>query len=165
MTVAGNGQAGFSGDGGLATNASLNYPQGLAVDSGGNLFIADMVNARVRRVDASSRVITTVAGNGQIESPNDGAHAKNASLIRPYDVAFDRSGNLFIADYGSVRRVAASGIITTVAGSGEYGFGGDNGPAIEARIDVTRLAFDGAGNLYISDRLNHRVRAVRGPIP
>ncbi|MBI4472136.1 MAG: SMP-30/gluconolactonase/LRE family protein [Acidobacteria bacterium] len=165
-TFAGNGVAGFSGDGGVATNASLQHPQGIAVDSEGNLFIADMINRRIRRVDALSRSITTVAGTGLIDSSGDGGLAKNAGLVRPTGVALDRSGNLFIADYYKVRRVnLASGIITTVAGTGGYDFNGDNGPATQAQAGAVRLAVDSAGNLYLADRINRRIRAVREPIP
>lgn len=161
-TIAGNGQPMYAGDGGRATDASLRFPGGIAVDSAGNLFIADLENFRVRRVDSTTGIITTVAGTGVIDSSGDGGPARNAGLVRPQGVVVDRSGNLFIADYLRVRKVAAAtGIITTVAGTGDFGFGGDNGTATAALVDAVRVAVDPQGNLHIADRINHRIRAVK----
>ena len=162
--VAGTGKEGFGGDGGPATEASLANPTGLALDAAGNLFIADMRNQRVRRVDAKTGIISTVAGNGRQGFSGDGGPADQASLFLPGGVAVDRSANLFIADMRNycVRRVdMVSGTISTVAGNGRYGYKGDGGPAVEARLGfVSSLTLDKAGNLYIVDDNNHRVRRV-----
>jgi autotransporter-associated beta strand protein len=163
-TVAGNGIAGFSGDGGAATNASLKFIYGITVDDFGNLFIADSSNNRIRRVDADTGIITTVAGNGVAGYNGDGIPATSAKLYGPFDVTADSAGNLFIADVynARIRRVdAATGIITTVAGTGSSGYNGDGIPATSAKLygpfDVT---VDSAGNLFIADWFNYRVRWV-----
>ncbi len=163
-TVAGNGEIGFSGDGGPAVEARLKLPEGVAVDGSGALYIADRWNHRIRRVDGSG-IITTVAGNGGIGYGRGGGPAVRASLNHPNGVAVDGSGNLYIAVSGQnrIHRVDGSGIITTVAGTGERGFSGDGGPAVEARLDSPdSVAFDGAGNLYIAEYWNHRIRRVDG---
>lgn len=163
-TVAGNGTAGYAGDNGPALSASLNLPQGVAVDSSGNLFIADTSNNVIRRVDAVSRIITTVAGNGTAGFIGDGGPATSASLSVPERVAVDTSGNLFIADLANnrVRRVdVATGVITTVAGNGTLGFAGDNGPATSASLGAPAdVGVDIFGNVYIADLLNNRIRRV-----
>jgi hypothetical protein len=163
-TVAGNGISGYSGDGGAATNASLNSPTDMALDRAGNLFIADFYNARIRRVDAATGIITTVAGNGISDYSGDGGAATNAMLNFTYGVAVDSSGNLFIADTGNscVRRVdTGTGIITTVAGNGGIGYSGDGGAATNARLNGPfDVALDGAGNLFIADFYNARIRRV-----
>jgi streptogramin lyase len=141
--VAGNGTGGYSGDGGAATSASLQDPFGVALDGAGNLFIADTSNHRIRRVEAGTGVITTVAGNGSFGFAGDGGAATSASLANPFGVALDGAGNLFIADAGNqrIRRVeAGAGIITTVAGNGTSGFAGDGGPATSARPDCEMTA-------------------------
>jgi sugar lactone lactonase YvrE len=159
-TVAGNGTTDYSGDGGPATSASLSFPQGVAVDSAGNLFIADSWNNRIRLVDTAG-MITSVAGNGMAGFGGDGGPATSASLLFPSGVAVDGAGNLFIADNGNslIRRVDTAGMITTVAGGG-WGLG-DGGPATSATlVTPDGVAVDGAGNLYIADTWNHRVRRV-----
>ena len=165
-TVAGNGTPGFSGDGGPATGASLRGPSGIAVDASGNLFIADAFNNRIRRVDGSTGVITTVVGNGTFGFSGDGGPATNASLRFPVGVAVDASGNLFIADTSNrrVRRVdAATGVIDTVAGDGTSGFSGDGGPATSASLGgPSGVAVDASGNLFIADTGNDRIRKVGG---
>ena len=167
-TLVGTGEAILSGDEGPATEAALNSPGGVARDQAGNLFIADRNDNRIRRVDASTGIITTVAGSG-IFGPGtgtfsgDGGPATEATLNAPIDVTVDGEGHLFIADVPNyrIRRVdAVTGIITTVAGTGEISFSGDGGPAIEAGMDPRRLTLDGAGNLLISDTDNHRIRRV-----
>ena len=170
-TVAGTGVDGFGGDGGPATSALLNAPTGVAVDGQGNLFIADQGNNLVRRVDAITQTITTVAGGGTIGSGTDqigdGGPATSAILDGPQCVAVDQSGNLYIADsfHNLVRVVnAASGIITVMAGGGSSqgndGFG-DGGAAINAGLsDPTGLALDSAGNLYIADAGDNLIRRV-----
>src|SRR5207245_1262578 len=114
-TVAGNGIRAFSGDGGSATNASLGLPRGVAIDGAGNFFVADSVNCRIRRVDARTGLITTVAGNGKFSYSGDDGSATSASLTIPASVAVDRAGNLFIADTGNhrIRRVDARTVLIT----------------------------------------------------
>ena len=165
-TVAGTGERephfGGDGDGGPATEARLNFPYDVAVDGNGNLYIADRDNHQVRKVDPSS-VITTIAGTGERGFDGDGGPATEARLNLPCGVVVDGAGNLYIVDSFNhrIRKVDTSGVITTVAGSEERGFGGDGGPAAEARLRVPfSVAVDGAGNLYIVDSFNHRIRKV-----
>ena len=163
-TVAGTDSSGSRGDGGPAVDARLFSPQGVAVDGAGNLFIADTVNHRIRKVD-SAGVISTVAGTGWTGSRGDGGPAVDARLNRPYGVAVDGAGNLFIADTDNnrIRKVDAAGVISTVAGTGEFGggFSGDGGPATAALLDRPYgVAVDGAGNLFIADTVNYRIRKV-----
>jgi sugar lactone lactonase YvrE len=199
-TVAGNGSFGSTGDGGPAIEASLASPRAVAVDTDGNLFIADRFNLRkvdtsgiitafpftgaffnarglaidetgnlyvsvghrVRKVDPSG-LITTVAGNGSDGFSGDGGPATSASLNAPSGLAIDAAGNLYIADKWNhrIRKVDISGIITTVAGDGTRGFGGDGGPAIDAYLNSpVGVAVDADGNLYIADLNNSRIRKV-----
>jgi uncharacterized protein (TIGR03437 family) len=160
-TVAGNGKFSYSGDSGQATSAQLNTPQATAVDSSGNLYIADTANQVVRKVTAAG-VISTIAGNGTAGSGGDGGSATSAPLHSPQGIAVDGSGNVYIADTQNARvRKITGGTINTVAGSGTAGFGGDGGAATSAQLNIpTGLAVDGAGNLYISDFSNNRVRKV-----
>lgn len=163
-TVAGTSVRGFEGDGGAATAASLNGPAGLAVDAAGNLFIADILNERVRRVDATTGIITTVAGMGVAGFAGDGGQATAARLNGPVGLAVDGAGNLFIADQRNqrIRRVdAATGIITTVVGTGVGGFAGDGGPATSAQLNLPRdVEVDSGGNLFVVDIFNQRIRRV-----
>jgi hypothetical protein len=163
-TVAGNGTAGYSGDNGKATAAELCNPQSVAVDSVGDLFIADQSNQRIREVNHTTGVITTVAGNGSEGVAGDYAHATAAELYNPAGVAVDAAGNIFIADTGNdhIREVNhATGIITTVAGGGVNSSIGDNGPATAAELgDPNAVAVDAAGDLFIADYSNDRVREV-----
>ena len=161
-TVAGSGTAGFSGDGGAATAAQLNEPYGVAVDSSGNLYIAEWNNNRIRKVN-SAGVISTVAGTGTAGFSGDGGAATAAQLSNPQDVALDAAGNLYIADVNNnrIRKVNSAGVISTVAGTGTAGFSGDGGAATSAQLHWPRgVALDGAGNLYIVDNNNHRIRKV-----
>jgi sugar lactone lactonase YvrE len=171
LTVAGDGIPCSSspncGDGGLATAANLSFPFGVAVDGAGNLFIADSDDNLVRRVDAVSQIITTVAFNGLATFGGDGGPALNASMDAPEEVAVDPAGNLFIS--GGVDEVVqrvdfATQTITTVAGNAAnpipYGFKGDGGLATKATLGNFGVAVDGAGNLYIADAGNNRIRAV-----
>ncbi len=159
-TVAGNGTRGYGGDGGPAAQAQLNEPIGVAVDGAGNLYIADH-NNRIRRVDAAG-TIATVAGTGEYGYSGDGGPATQAQLHSPFGVAVDGAGNLYIADHNNrIRRVDAAGTIATVAGTGEYGYSGDGGPAAQAQLnEPIGVAVDAAGNLYIADLGNHRIRRV-----
>ena len=159
-TVAGNRTQGFSGDDGPATSAQLNTPSGVAVDPAGNLYIADYGDNRIRKV--SNGVITTVAGNGTSGNIGDNGPATGAQLNYPTGVAVDSAGDLYIAEYSGQRiRKVSKGVITTVAGSGTAGFSGDNGPATSAQLYYpSGVAVDAAGNLYIADTWNSRVRKV-----
>jgi sugar lactone lactonase YvrE len=160
-TFAGTGVAGDSGDGGPATEAQLSLPRGVAVDTDGNVYIADEASSRIRRVDQSG-VITTVAGTGAAGFSGDGGPATEAQLSAPTGVSVDAPGNLFIADRDNhrVRKVDAAGIIATLAGNGAAGFGGDGGPAAQAQLAQPRRVLAKNGLLYIADSANHRVRKV-----
>jgi sugar lactone lactonase YvrE len=161
-TYAGDGTQGYSGDGDVATRAQLNNPQGVAVDSAGNLYIADSFNYRVRRMTPNG-IISTFAGTGAQGYSGDGGLATEALLVQPTDVAVDTVGNLYIADVGAQRieRVTPGGIISTVAGNGTRGFSGDGGPATSAQLAYpSAIALDATGNLYIVDSANQRVRQV-----
>ena len=163
-TIAGNGTAGYSGDGGPATSAELNVPDSVAVDSSGNIFIADLDNNRIRMVNASTGVISTVAGNGTAGYSGDGGAATSAEINYPQSVAIDNSGNIYIAEYynNRIRMVNAStGVISTVAGNGTGGYSGDGGAATSAELNgPDGVAVDPAGNIYIADYNNNRVRMV-----
>lgn len=162
-TVAGTGSAGYGGDGGPAISAMIDYPMGVAFDGSGNLVIADTGNQRIRRVDAATGIISTVAGNGSPGFGGDSGLATAAMLSGPIGITFDSSGNLYIADSNNmrVRRVAAAtGIISTVAGNGTYAYSGDGGPATSAELEPWCVAADGSGNLFIADYAGQRVRRV-----
>ena len=165
-TVAGNGDPGFSGDGGSAVRAQLNNPRGVALDSAGNIYIADTGNARLRKVSAAG-VIETIAGSSGTILPGnqtgDGGPATEARLRTPYGLAVDDVGDVYFSDMGAarVRKISADGKITTVAGTGTRGFIGDGGVATAAQLNSPLgIALDSAGNLYISDSVVSRVRQV-----
>jgi sugar lactone lactonase YvrE len=165
VTLAGSGTAGYSGDGGPAAAAQLSQPGGLAIDSEGNLYIADAAASVIRKVDARSGMISTVAGTGTAGFAGDQGPAIAAQLNSPRGVTVDTQGNLFIADTGNqrVRELAArNGIITTIAGNGSKGYSGDGGPSARAQLNKPyATAIDAAGNLYIADSGNGAVRKVR----
>jgi len=162
-TIAGTGQPWpESGDGGQGTSAAVNWPTGIKLDGSGNLYIAEAGNMRVRKLSRNG-VITTVAGNGISGYSGDSGAAIDAQLSWPKDIAFDGQGNLYIADTANnvIRMVSSSGVITTIAGTGQSGFSGDGGAAIAATMNLpSGLAVDGAGNLFIADTNNFRVRKI-----
>lgn len=163
-TAIGSATAGFSGDGGQAINANINNPMGMALDIQGNLYIADTYNQRVRMVDATTGIITTIAGNGIAGFSGDNGLATAAKLNYPVDVVLDAQGNIYISDNGNcrIRKVTvATGIITTVAGNGLTGFSGDGGAATAARIYwPQKITLDPQGHLFIADYQNNRIRRV-----
>jgi hypothetical protein len=152
ITVAGNGTRGYSGDGGPAVDAQLSSAvDGLAVDAGGNVFIGDDGNRRVRKISPNG-IITNVAGNGSLGHSGDGGQATSAELYAPGWVALDGASNLFIAEIGNIRKVSPNGTITTITGNGDLfaDYSGDGGPASNATGVWGSLAVDGAGNLFIA---------------
>ncbi len=162
-TIAGSGYEGYSGDSGKATRARLRYPVGIALDKNLNIYIADQSNHVIRKVDAQSGMITTVAGNHKAGYSGNGGQANNAQLNSPTGVAVDKSGNMYIADFKNnvIRKVNTNGIISTFAGTHDSGFNG-----FEGRADTTRLfnpsgvSTDAAGNVYIADPGDGVVREV-----
>ncbi len=166
----GNGNTGFSGDGGLALNATFgSFRQGtgvtdLAVDRAGNLYLSDIVNYRVRKVDTNG-VIRTVAGNGQAGRALDRMPALQAPIL-PGQLAVDGAGNLYIEDADRIRKLTPDGMLTLVAGGGDFSSGGDGSPATQAGLgNVSGMRVDDAGNIYIGDRINHKVRMVLAAAP
>lgn len=161
-TIAGNGTPGYSGDNEAGINASIADIHGIAIDSSGNVYIADTANSRVRKITTAG-IISTYAGNGTRGYTGDGAAATSAELWFPCGLAFDSSGNLYISDYGSstVRKVDSKGTITTVAGTGSFGYSGDSGSASKAQLGYPySIRFDSAGNLLIADTGNTDIRKV-----
>ena len=161
-TIAGDSIQGYFGDGGPATSASLFDPNGVCVDTSGNVYIADDGNNRIRKVTVSTGIITTIAGGGTF-GLGDGGPATSAVLEAPVGVCVDASGNIYIADnYGWIRKVTVStGIITTIAGNGSQGYSGDSGLAIHAELqDPTGVCVDTSGNVYIADSYNNRIRKI-----
>jgi len=159
-TVAGNGVSADAGDGGLAVSASLFWPNGIAVDANGNLYISS--GSRVRKVSPDGK-IAAFAGGAASGYAGDGGAATSAMLSEPHGLAVDSAGNVYIADSGNfrIRKVDRNGTVTTIAGNGQTGDSGDGGPAASAQIGyVHALAFDGGGNLYFSDPYNHCVRKI-----
>ncbi|WP_033341020.1 RICIN domain-containing protein [Catenuloplanes japonicus] len=162
VSIAGNGSGAFRGDNGPATSASLYFPQGMALDGEGNLYIADVSNNRVRKVSPDG-TISTVAGLGTAGFAGDGAPAVKAQLNQPRELALDGEGNLYISDHRNhrIRKVAPDGTISTVAGGKAAGVGGDGGPAASAELNYPLgLALDCVGTLYIGDHSNHRIRRI-----
>lgn len=159
-TIAGNGGPNFGGDGGLATAATLVRPTGIAVDSNGNIFIADAGDVRIRKI--TNGIISTIAGTGKVLEGGDGGSALKASFVALGELAIDRNNNLSLIDGNRVRRItAATGTMATVAGNGTAGLAGDGGPATQAEINLpSGLALDAAGDLYIADTGNRRIRLV-----
>ena len=166
-TIAGNGTRGYSGDGGLATNAQITI-YGLFADPIGNVYFPDPNNHRIRRVDAVTGIITTIAGNGTAGYNGDGIPATSAELNQPCYVYGDNTGNIYIGEVGSpytfgsrLRKVNTSGIISTIAGTGINGYSGDGGPATNAQVcSPAGMLFDTAGNFYFADRGNSVIRKI-----
>ena len=167
-TVAGNGLPGYTGDGGQATAALLDDPSGIAIDAGGDIFIADSANNVIRELHASTGVINTVAGDGTAGYTGDRGQATSATLNDPSTVAVDSAGDLFVTDTGNdvIREVnGATGVITTVAGNGTAGYGGNGGQATAAELKgPIGVALDSSGNIYIADTGNNAIREVTGGV-
>ena len=163
-TVAGTGSKGFSGNGGASTKAQIAHPTGVTVGPDGSFYIADFENSRIRRVDPDG-TISTFAGKGNYGFSGDGGQAVEAALNFPKAIVFGPDGSAYIVDNGNnrIRRVDKNGIITTVVGTGERGYGGDGGPAAQAKLNwPAGIAIAPDGTLYIADTANHRIRRV-GP--
>ncbi len=161
-TFAGNGNAGFSGDGAAATTAQLSDPTGVAIDASGNVYICDKANQRIRKVNTSG-IISTIAGIGTVGAAGDGSLATSAQLNFPARVLLDAAGNIYISDYfnNKIRKINTSGIISTIAGTGNAGSNGDGGAATSAELNrMTAMAFDSGGNMYIADTDNNRIRKI-----
>jgi streptogramin lyase len=163
-TIAGTGQPEDGGDGGLATKTNIGEPFGVEIGPNGALYITEVRNHRVRRLDLKSGELTTVAGCGKKGYSGDGGPATEAQLNEPYEVSFDKAGNMYLVEMQNhlVRVVdAKSKVIRTIAGTGKAGFAGDGGPAVKAEFRQPHsIALDDAGNVYIADIGNHRIRRI-----
>jgi hypothetical protein len=166
VTVAGNGESGYTGDGGPATNARLDSPHGVLIDNDGNLLICDDANACIRKVSpAFNGIITTIVGDGMglAGFAGDGFSATTARINGVFDIATDKKGNLYLADAGNsrVRVVGTDGIIRTIAGTGTPGYNGDGIPATSAHLYApVSIAIDDTGNIYIAEMQNYRIRKI-----
>lgn len=161
-SIAGTGSSGDSGDDGAATSAQFKAPVKVAVDAAGNVYVVDIYSNRVRKIDVTGQ-ITAFAGNGTAGFSGDLGHATAAELSSPQGIAIDPAGNVYISDAGNnrIRKVDTYGMITTIAGTGEAGFGGDGGQATSAKLNnPTGIAVDSSGNLYVADYYNNRIREI-----
>jgi len=166
-TIAGTGAGGFSGDGGPAINAALDGPTGLAMDKEGNIYIADVSNYRIRKIDTNG-IITTIAGNGAMTYDGEAIPANTASISRSYSMTVDGSGNIYLSAYDQNRilKIDKDGILTTVAGNGVRGFAGDGGTSTGAQLNYpTGITVDNKGNLYFAEQSNRRVRKISFSVP
>ncbi len=161
-TIAGTGIAGFSGDGAAATSAELFQPSGITTDTVGNIYFCDQGNSRIRKVDVSTGIITTIAGVASSGYNGDHIPATTAMLNNPYGVFFKEPGELYVSDNANhrVRKIDVYGNITTIAGNGMVGGGGVGGPATAAQCSPTNVCFDSSGNIFISDEATYRVRKI-----
>ncbi len=161
-TYAGNGVAASTGDGSSPLLASFNNPSGVYIDAGNNLYVIEYSGCKIRKI-TSSGIVSTFAGNGIPAFAGDGGPATAASFYYPIDMVADAAGNIYVSDNANqrIRKITPAGIISTYAGSGAYGFSGDGGPATAAALrDPSRMAIDGAGNIYFADANNHRIRMI-----
>jgi hypothetical protein len=160
-TVGGTGVLGESGDNGPATLAQMGDVGFITLDNMGNIYIPDY-NLRIRKIDITTGIITTIAGTGVSGYTGDGGPASAATFIVPFALNFDHGGNLYISDAYAIRKINSAGIITTVAGSGVDGYAGDGGPATNAKLgDWAYCSYiDLYGNLYIADAGNNRIRKI-----
>ncbi len=161
-TFAGNGDTGYAGDGGLATSATLNGPEGIAIDTQGNIYIADGTNNRVRKVTTDGKITTIAGSNTAGGFSGDGGPAVNALLNHPRGVAVDGAGNVYIADCfnNRIRMITKDGLIYTIAGTGAPGYSGDGGPAILAQLRFPASVTVSGSNIYVVDSVNHAVRLL-----
>ncbi len=167
-TICGSITAGYSGDGGPASAALLSWPSGICIDKPGNIYISDNGNARIRKIDAATGIITTIAGTGATGFSGDRYPATNAKISGPLGIFCDRFGNVFFADHNNnrIRKIDASGIINTVAGTSSAGFSGDGGLAVAARMSgPVGVWVDAYDNIYIADQYNNRIRKVTPTAP
>jgi sugar lactone lactonase YvrE/cytoskeletal protein CcmA (bactofilin family) len=162
-TAAGFLGSGYAGDGALAKRATLNVPLGVAVDSAGNMFMADTGNNRIRRVDAVTGIITTIAGTGAAGYSGDNGPAVSAAINAPYGITADTAGNIYFAERGNniIRKISAAGVITTICGTGTAGYNGDNIAATSAQLNgPADVKLDRSGNIYITEQLGYRIRRI-----
>ena len=163
-TVAGTAATGYNGDGILATAAQLNNPNEVSFDASGDMYIADWLNNRVRKVNMSTGVISTIAGTGAAGYNGDGIAATAAQINGPCGITFDNAGNIYIAEYGGarVRKITiGTGLISTIAGTGSFGYNGDGIAATAAQLNgCAYIKFDAAENMFIGDGINNRVREI-----
>ena len=162
-TYAGTGVAGSTGDGGVATGATFNFLRDICIDGSNNIFIADRISYKIRKITASTSIVTTIAGVGTFGSTGDGGLATSAKIRTPFGVCVDASGNVYIADTGNnkIRKITTStGIIATFAGTGVSGFSGDGGDPVLAKLNFPEAIFSDGSYIYVADNGNNRIRRI-----